>query len=258
MANLLLAFTRANGNAFGRLAGMGLQLSRAAERTVRGVAILLAVLWATLASAAEPRITAVERAWNLGDTLAVQSNWSRKNDPDVNGAQARLAQAAEAGGLLTVYASRQVAPRIVAADVTLDDSHEIWLWIECEDSRQWCNWGRKKIGKAGAADLDIATTVVGVGLMGATEANPLGLGVLPVKALLTAKTRAMAFSDCVSWRGGLDVMGFAPGAANIATLAVGNPVLSVAVFLATAIVRSNYAYDTAAYECAAYALQPSV
>src|SRR5574340_43481 len=88
MANLPLAFTRANGNAFGRLAGVGLQLSRAAERTVRSAAILLAVLWTTLASAAEPRIMAVEGAWNLGDTLGVQSNWSRKNDPDVIGAQA--------------------------------------------------------------------------------------------------------------------------------------------------------------------------
>lgn len=81
--------------------------------------------------------------------------------------------------------------------------------------------------------------------MGATEANPLGLGVLPVKALLTAKTRSMAFSDCVSWRGGLDVMRHAPGAANVATLAVGNPGLGLAVFLIAAMTRSNYAYDTA-------------
>jgi hypothetical protein len=226
---------------------------------MRGAAIILAVLWTTLAAAAEPRIMAVEEAWNRADTLAVQSNWSRKIDPGVIGTQARLAQAAEAGGLLTVYASRQVAPRVVAADVTLDDSREIWLWIECEDSRQWCYWGRRKVGKVGAADqgqgLDIATTAVGVGLMGAAEANPLGLGVLPVKALLTAKTRSMAFSDCVSWRGGLDVMGYAPGAANLATLAVGNPVLSIAVFLITAIARGNYAYDAAMYECAAYTLQ---
>lgn len=228
---------------------------------MRSAAIILAVLWTTLAAAAEPRIMAVEKAWNHADTLAVQSNWSRKPDPGVMGAQARLAQAAEGGGLLTVYASNRVAPRIVAADVTLDDSREIWLWIECEDSRQWCNWGRRKIGTVGAAEqgqgLDIATTAVGVGLMGATEANPLGLGVLPVKALLTAKTRSMAFSDCVSWRGGLDVMGHAPGAANVATLAVGNPGLSLAVFLITAITRSNYAYDTATYECAAYSLQAS-
>lgn len=228
---------------------------------MRSAGILLAVLWTTLAAAAEPRIMAVEHAWNRHDTLAVQSNWSRKPDPDVMGAQARLAQAAEAGGLLTVYAARRVAPRIVAADVTLDDSREIWLWIECEGSRLWCYWGRKEVAKLGAADqgqgLDIATTAVGVGMMGATEANPLGLGVLPVKALLTARTRTMAFSDCVSWRGGLDVMGYAPGAANVATLAAGNPVLSVAVFFATAIARSNYAYDTAAYECAAYSLQPS-
>ena len=96
---------------------------------------------------------------------------------------------------------------------------------------------------------------VGVGMMGATEASPLGLGVLPLKVLLTSKTRSMTFSDCVSWRGGLDVMGYAPGAANIATLAAGNPALSIAVFFITAITRSNYAYDTAMYECAAYALQ---
>jgi hypothetical protein len=63
---------------------------------MRSAAILLAVLWTALASAAEPRIMAVERAWNRADTLAVQSNWSRKIDPKVIGAQARLAQAAEA------------------------------------------------------------------------------------------------------------------------------------------------------------------
>lgn len=231
---------------------------RSTRRGVRGAAIpLLASLWSTLA-AAEPRIEAVERAWNRGDTLAVQSDWSRKPAPEVIGAQARLAQAAEGGGLLTVHASREVAPRVVAADVTLDDAREIWLWIECEGSRQWCYWGRRQIGKMGAADkgqaLDIATTTVGVGLLGAAEANPLGLGVLPAKALLTARTRSMAFADCVSWRGGLDVMGHAPGAANVTTLAAGNPALSIAVFLITAFARNPYAYDAAMYECAAYAL----
>ena len=222
---------------------------------------IVAVLWVTLA-AAEPRIMAVEAAWNRADTLAVQSNWSRQSDPGVIGAQAQLAQAAEAGGLLTVYASMQVAPRIVAAEVTLDDSREIWLWIECVGSRQWCGWGRRKLGKAGAAEqgqgLDIASTAVGVGLMGATEANPLSLGVLPVKVLLTRRTRSMNFSDCVSWRGGLDVMGYAPGAANVATLAVGAPALSLAVFLITALARGQHAYETAMYECAAYTLGSAV
>lgn len=231
-------------------------------RTMRSAATLLAMLWATLAAAAEPRILAVENAWNRADTLAVQANWSRRLDPGVIEAQARLAQAAEAGGLLTVYAARRVAPRVVAADVTLDDSREIWLWVECEDSRQWCYWGRRKVVRVGAAEqgqgLDIATTAVGVGMMGATEANPLGLGMLPLKVMLTRRTRSMAFSDCVSWRGGLDVMGHAPGAANVATLAAANPGLSIAVFLITAIARSSYAYDTAMYECAAYTLRSAV
>lgn len=91
--------------------------------------------------------------------------------------------------------------------------------------------------------------------MDAAEANPLGLGVLPAKALLTARTRSMSFPECVSWRGGLDVMGYVPGAANIATLAAGNPGLSIAVFLITALARSNHAYETALYECAAFTLQ---
>lgn len=248
MADLPPALAGSNGRAFGTQCD-----------ALHGVALLLALLWTTLAAAADPRIMAVENAWNRADTLAVQANWSRKPDPNVIGAQARLAQTAEAGGLLTVYSAIRVAPRVVAADVTLDDSREIWLWIECQGSRQWCYWGRRKVGMVGAADkgqgLDIATTAVGIGMMGATEANPLGLGVLPLKVLLTTKTRSMTFSDCVSWRGGLDVMGYAPGAANIATLAVGNPALSIAVLFITAITRSNYAYDTAMYECAAYALQ---
>lgn len=228
-------------------------------RVMDCAAIFLAMLWPCLAAAeGEPRIMAVETAWNHGDTLAVQANWSRKLDPDVIGAQARLAQAAEAGGLLTVHAAKQVAPRIVAADVTLDDTHEIWLWVECEASREWCHWGRRKFAKPGAAErgqgLDAATTLVGVG-MGAAEANPLGLGILPVKALVTARSHRMTFQKCVSWRGGLDVMGYAPGAANLATLTFANPALSIAVFLAVAATRSNYAYETAVYECAGHLLQ---
>lgn len=228
-------------------------------RVIGCAAIFLAMLWPGLAPAEdEPRIMAMEAAWNRGDTLSVQAHWSRKVDPDVIGAQARLAQAAETGGLLTVHAAKQVAPRIVAADVTLDASHELWMWIECEASREWCYWGRRRLAKPGAAErgqgLDVATTVVGVG-MGATEANPLGLGILPVKVLITAGSHRMTFERCVSWRGGLDVMGHAPGAANLATLAFANPALSIAVFLVVAATRSNYAYETAMYECAGYLLQ---
>src|SRR5512135_2599248 len=91
--------------------------------------LLLRIAWALVAvtngstavAATDPRIGAVETAWNRGDALGVQAGWTLNLDADALGSQARLATTAEHGGLLTVLASERVAPKIYAASVLLND-----------------------------------------------------------------------------------------------------------------------------------------
>jgi len=220
----------------------------------------LTLILVTQASA-DHRIQAIEAAWNRGDTIGVQAGWTREIDANAIGAQAQLAATAEHGGLLTVLVSDRVAPKIYAADVTLDKSREIWLWIECEKSHEWCYWGRRRSARGGSAEsgqgLDVATTAMGVGLLGASEINPLGLAVLPMKLMLTLRTHTQAYSECIAWRSSLDSVGAGAGVANMVTLAaaITNPAVSIGVMFATAYARYDYAKEDAIYECAEFALE---
>jgi hypothetical protein len=77
---------------------------------------------------------------------------------------------------------------------------------------------------------DVGTTALGLSL-GAAEANPLGLAVLPLKFLVKAQIDKIPEENqrreaTAQFTG----MQYGAAAANLCTLAIGNPVLAVACF----------------------------
>lgn len=222
---------------------------------MKRIILAVSLLLSTATNAADNQMSKVESAWNSGDVMAVQQNFNR----DAVGSQARFAHYAEQGGVLTIINSRTVAPKTLAAIVQLEDKREVWLFIECRGSSKWCHWDRRSTSIVGGAEsgqgLDLATTAVAIEGMGFVEANPLGLGVIvPTKIGLTYGTHFMEYEDCMSWRAGLDSVGFGAGAANIATMLGGHPAAALAVLAATSFMRYDPAAETAQFECAEYAL----
>jgi hypothetical protein len=206
---------------------------------------------------ADPRIDHVQAAWNRGDIYAVQENFAGAGIAS----QARLAHAAEQGGTLTLGPVVKLADRFYGVLAMHNGLAETWVFVECEDSTVWCGWGsRPAAGIMGGAEtgqgLDLATTAVGVGFMGATELNPLGWALFPIKMGITAWSRTADYHECVSWRSSLDSFGMGAGVANIAALIAGiaNPVIPVVVALAGTLWRYEDATETAYFECAGFAL----
>lgn len=209
----------------------------------------------SIAAIADNRIGNLEKAWNSADVGSVQAGFHK----DAIYYQVRLAEYSESSGVLTVIDSGLVSTKTLAAIVQLEDKQEIWLFIECKTNSLWCYWDHRPIALVGSAEygqsFDLATTAVAIG-EGFTEANPLGLSVIvPVKIGLTAGTHYMDYDDCMSWRTGLDMVGYGAGVANIATM-LGAPPVGAAITLAgVAWYRYSPAIENARFECAGYALK---
>ena len=223
-------------------------------KTALLIVAVMSMIFFSLAAIADNRINKLETAWNRADRQSVQSGFHK----DAVYYQVRLAEYSENGGVLTVIDSGMVSNKTLAAIVQLEDKQEVWLFIECKTNSLWCYWDHRPIALVGSAEygqsFDLATTAVAIG-EGFTEANPLGLAVIvPVKIGLTAGTHYMKYDDCMSWRTGLDMVGYGAGVANIATM-LGAPPVGAAITLAgVAWYRYSPAIENARFECAEYSL----
>ena len=221
------------------------------------VIALVSVLWLScgLAQAADERMARIELAWNSGNTLAIQQDFSRTAPLS----QAELAHKAEQGGTLNIAKVIRVAPTVYAVRVVIGGQQETWLFAECENSRQWCYWDTRPSKTLGSAargqGLDIATTAIGMAAFDAVEANPLGLAILPIKIGMLAGTHNMSWDDCIQWRTAEDMLGFGPAVANILTLAGGTFPLGMLAMIVTASIRYEPALKAAMLECAEFALE---
>ncbi len=216
------------------------------------VAVIAAVM-ATFALADE-RVDDLIDAWNRGDSLAVQHH--------IHGdyTQASIGHAAEQGGRLRVLQHRFTGNGY-EIELLVDDKPETWLLTECtgELSTYFCDWRRSgsrqnSFAGFGGAErgqaFDVATSGLGLGL-GFTEANPLGLAILPLKAGAIHYANQQPHAECVTWRTWLDSLGIGAGVANLITIAAGvAPAVSVAALVAVTAWRYNGAHDTAQTDCA--------
>lgn len=213
------------------------------------IAVIM-LLWSAFA-VADSRIAAIEQAWNKADHVALQAGFD-----DVYH-QVRFAYYSENGGVLTVINSGRVAYKTFAAVVQVEDRKEVWVFLECENSHKWCYWDHRPVAIIGGAALgqsfDLSTTAVAVG-MGFTEANPIGLGIIPAKIGLTVGSHYLQYDKCMGLRTGLDVLGYGAGMANIATMLGAAPVGAASALAVTVWYRYSSAVEDARFECAEYAL----
>lgn len=206
-----------------------------------------------LASAAnaDERVDDLIDSWNRGDSLAVQHH--------IHGdyARATIGHAAEQGGTIKVLQHRFTGNGY-QIELLVDSKREAWILTECagELSTYFCSWQRSAGGRFGAAErgqaFDVATTGIGLAA-GFTEMNPIGLATLPIKGGLLYYANSLPYDECVTWRTWLDSLGVGAGAANLITLIAGiaNPAIPVLVMAGGALIRSEYAAETAGAECAA-------
>lgn len=207
---------------------------------------------------ASDRLHEMERAWNSGDTLAIQHGFAGSA---VYG-QATLAAKSEQYPTLALRHTRKLNDTVWGTVAELGDHSEVWLFQECEqDANVWCWAGMREISGIGGAEAgqaaDVAASAVGIVGMGMVEMNPLGIGLLPLKAGALYATYGMAFDDCVEWRAGLDAWGLGAGIGNAVTMLVAltNPIIAFGMTAAFTALRWDGAYQQAVFECAAMALE---
>lgn len=216
--------------------------------------IVLAVFLIATPASSDERFVQIESAWNAGDSLGVQNNFDRDHPRDM----AEIGLMAEKGGKLTVLRSVRVNPLVFAVAVDIDGQQETWVFVECQERpEQFCHFDHHQNNLIGQAEkgqaLDIATTATAASVSYATEANPLGLAVIPVKLGIIYGTHHMAFDQCVTWRAGLDMFGYGPGVANMLSLGGLSMGVSIAAVLLTAVVRKESATESAVNECLQFA-----
>jgi hypothetical protein len=202
------------------------------------------------------RFVALADAWNAGDVLGAQKDFSRSLA--VVGSQAEFAALAAKKQPLFIQNIVVLAQDLYAAKVKLGEEEQVWILESKEDKWTW--FGYRRISTIGSAELgqgaDLATTAVGLA-NGLAEANPLGATVLPLKVWMLSDTRNMSFQDCVASRTGLDIIGFGAGAANAATITGAPTGVGLVMLVVTACTRNDAAMVDALFECAAFALESS-
>jgi hypothetical protein len=214
------------------------------------VFVFTMLVYAGLTHAAD--IRQVQEAWNRGDSLGVQKGFSRA--PEAALSQAQAGYLAEQGGKI----DRVVFLRTGVYGARLGD--KTLIFGECEDKNsEWCYFGSRVAGTLGGAEYgqlaDIGTTAIGLAQSGATEANPLGLAVLPIKLGARYLSRNMEWQECTGWRASFDISGLGAGLANASTLLLGTGLpISLVVMGITSFARWDSAVEQAMFECASYKL----
>lgn len=221
------------------------------------LAAVVVCLLLVLDAKADDRLDRIQAAFNSGDVLGAQQDFSR--DLSAARSAAEMANLVSTSNLMEATKDAEIMPGLFAANVNVDGVPLIWLY-EVKDNQITYFGYRKAISFGGAElgqGLDIASTGIGIGFFDAVEANPIGLAALPIKAGATYQTRFMPFADCVPWRTSLDVFGVAPGVANIATLLfkIAEIKVSLGIAALVAVARWDAANEAAVFECAQFALE---
>lgn len=219
--------------------------------------VLFVVIFSGLAitAQADTRLDAIAQAWNAGNIEATQSDFDRAEARSM----AEMAVFAETGGKVKITKVVQLMPDVIGAQAEINSEPHVWLLRE-KDGKFTGFWHKpvSQIASIGGMDygqgFDVATTVVGLG-QGFAEGNPFGLvGAGIYKATFLIGSRYSDFENCVPQRAAHDMWGWGAGAKNIALMAGVAEPATWALMVAIAITRYEPAHETAAFECASFAL----
>jgi len=88
-----------------------------------------------------------------------------------------------------------------------------WKWKEINRTPRRDAVDASEVGTG----LDIVTSLIGVS-QGYVETNPLGLAIIPLKLYANEYAETLSQPDCLVWKKGLGVVGYAGAAANICVM----------------------------------------
>jgi hypothetical protein len=231
--------------------------------------VFLLIMFISMVTFADVRISRIANAWNSGDQAATQADFDRNKPREM------AEMGAIVKGKLTIEKIKLVdmtlygLPDSSLVLVDIDGTKHVWMIDNCPDNKKFCGFFHKELNaipyigqmEYGQA-VDVASTAIGLST-GFAEANPLGgspaglAWLLGYKAFWIAYSRSgeMDMTTCIGTRHGFSVFGYGSGVKNVAVmLGASNPV-SLGVGALAMWAMWDGLMEDSIWECARFTLE---